>query len=162
MEIRKAQPQDVQYAAQVESVCFPAAEAASPKAIAERIAAFSDHFWMLWDGQTPVGFINGMVTDTPHLEDEMYENTALHNENGAWQMVFGLDVVPEYQHKGYASMLMRHLIDRAKQEKRSGVVLTCKETLIGFYEQFGFVCEGVSESQHGGVCWYEMRLTLKE
>ena len=59
-------------------------------------------------------------------------------------------------------MLMRHLIDRAKQEKRSGVVLTCKEALIGFYEQFGFVCEGVSESQHGGVSWYEMRLTLKE
>ena len=77
-------------------------------------------------------------------------------------MVFGLDVVPGYQHKGYASMLMRHLIDRAKQEKRSGVVLTCKKALIGFYEQFGFVCEGVSGSQHGGVCWYEMRLTLRE
>ena len=62
MEIRKAQPQDAAYAAEVESVCFPAAEAASPKAIAERIAAFSDHFWMLWDGETPVGFINGMKT----------------------------------------------------------------------------------------------------
>ena len=162
MKIRKADRNDIKKLAEVEAACFPPAEAAKEADFRQRLCVFGEHFLLLEENGRLIGFINGMVTDTPHLEDEMYENAALHNENGAWQMVFGLDVVPGYQHKGYASMLMRHLIDRAKQEKRSGVVLTCKEALIGFYEQFGFVCEGVSGSQHGGVCWYEMRLTLKE
>ena len=43
---------------------------------------------------------------------------------------------------------------------RKGIVLTCKERLIGFYAQFGFVDEGVSVSTHGDVVWHQMRLTF--
>ena len=39
-------------------------------------------------------------------------------------------------------------------------MLTCKERLIGFYAQFGFVDEGVSVSTHGDVVWHQMRLTF--
>ena len=41
-------------------------------------------------------------------------------------------------------------------------MLTCKERLLPFYSGFGFVNEGVSGSVHGGVVWYQMRLTFHE
>ena len=44
-----------------------------------------------------------------------------------------------------------------------GVVLTCKDRLIHYYEKFGFVNEGLTaKSTHGGAEWYQMRLYLLE
>ena len=37
-----------------------------------------------------------------------------------------------------------------------------KEGLLPFYGSFGFVNEGISGSVHGGVVWYQMRLTLNQ
>ena len=109
----------------------------------------------------PVGLIDGMVTDCETIEDRLYENARLHNPKGAWQSVFGLAVRPAYRHKGVASQLMRAFIEKARKEGRRGVMLTCKEHLIGFYERFGFVKKGVSASVHGGVVWYDMVLTFQ-
>ena len=56
--------------------------------------------------------------------------------------------------------MLKFYIDKAEQEGRKGLVLTCKDKLVGFYERFGFVSEGVSSSEHGGAVWYQMRLTF--
>jgi len=40
---------------------------------------------------------------------------------------------------------------------KKGLVLTCKEKLIAYYAKFGFENEGISESVHGNVIWYQMR-----
>ena len=48
----------------------------------------------------------------------------------------------------------------AKAQGRRGLVLTCKDRLVHYYAGFGFVSEGVSGSTHGGVVWYQMRLTF--
>ena len=32
--------------------------------------------------------------------------------------------------------------------------------LVGFYAQFGYEDEGISESTHGDVVWHQMRLTF--
>lgn len=50
------------------------------------------------------------------------------------------------------------LIDNARNENRKGLVLTCKKNLICYYEKFGFVSEGRSNSMHGDAIWYQMRL----
>ena len=44
--------------------------------------------------------------------------------------------------------------------KTEHLVLTCKDHLVHYYAKFGFVSEGVSGSTHGGVVWYQMRLTF--
>ena len=147
-------------AALADAVGFPAAEAASKEEFAERIAAYGNHFWLLFKNGKLVSFVDGMVTDTPDLADEMYENAALHDENGAWQMIFGVNTIPECRKKGYAGQLIRCAIEQAKKEGRKGLVLTCKDKLLHYYENFGFVNEGVSKSVHGNVVWYQMRLTL--
>lgn len=75
-------------------------------------------------------------------------------------MVFGLDVLPEYQHQGIAQQLMRAYIAAGRNMAKKSIILTCKEKLIPFYQQFGYVCTGISASTHGGATWYDMVLTL--
>lgn len=161
MEIRYGTMEDLKAVAALEAECFPAAEAATEKDFASRLAAYPNHFWLLWENEKLIGFVNGMVTDIPDLSDEMYEKAKMHDEEGKWQMIFGVNTRPEYQRKGYAERIILRVIEDAKRQKRAGLVLTCKEKLIHYYARFGFVNEGVSESVHGNVVWYQMRLRLE-
>lgn len=105
-------------------------------------------------------FVNGMVSDEPHLLDAMYDDASMHNPHGAWQMIFGVDTLPAYRTRGYAGAVLQHAIDTARAEGRRGVVLTCKDRLVHYYAKFGFADEGISGSTHGNVTWHEMRLTF--
>ena len=161
MNIRYADMSDLAAVTAVEAACFPPAEAATQQDFAQRLRYYSGHFWLMFDGGTLIAFVDGFVTDEPDLTDDMYENAALHNENGAWQMIFGVNTLPEYRQHGYAGELLRRAIDDARKQGRKGLVLTCKERLIHYYARFGFVDEGVSEkSTHGNVVWHQMRLTF--
>ena len=46
------------------------------------------------------------------------------------------------------------------KEERTAILNERKEKLIHYYEKFGFVSEGISNSEHGHVVWYQMRLVL--
>ena len=46
----------------------------------------------------------------------------------------------------------------ARQQGRRGLVLTCKDRLVPYYAKFGFADEGMSDSNHGGVAWHQMRV----
>lgn len=112
------------------------------------------------DGETMVGFVNGLVTREADLRDEMYDDAAMHDEDGDWQMIFGVDTISDYRRQGCAERLLRHVIEEARQQGRKGLVLTCKEKLLHYYAKFGFASEGVSQSTQGNVLWYQMRLTF--
>ena len=160
MEIRTATFKDLDAVSAVEAACFPAAEAATPAEFAERLRHYGGHFWLMFDGEKLIGFVVGMVTDKADLSDDLYAQASLHNENGAWQMIFGVNTLPEYRRRGVAAALLERAIADAKAQGRKGLVLTCKDKLVHYYAKFGFVSEGVSESTHGGVVWYQMRLTF--
>ena len=159
MHIRTAVMADLPAVTAVEAACFPAAEAATEADFAKRLAVYPNHFWLMEnDDGTLVSFVNGLVTDEPHLRDEMYADAGFHDENGAWQMIFGVNTLPEYRRQGLAEQVLRRVIADAKAQGRKGCVLTCKDKLLHYYGKLGFVDEGVSQSTHGGVVWYEMRL----
>ncbi len=161
MKIKHAEKEDIPAIATVEAECFPPAEAATEKEFIERVRYYGNHFWLLYDEEELIAFVDGFVTDEPDLTDEMYENAAMHNESGAWQMIFGVNTLPEYRMHGYAGILIIQAIDDAKTQDRKGLVLTCKERLIPYYAKFGFKDEGISEkSTHGNVVWHQMRLTF--
>lgn len=160
MLIRTATLHDLDAVTAVETECFPPAEAATRADFAHRLTHYGDHFWLMFDGDRLIAFVDGMVTDEADLTDEMYEHAELHNENGAWQMIFGVNTVPEYRKNGYAGELIKRAISDARSQGRKGLVLTCKDRLIHYYAKFGFVNEGVSASVHGNVTWYQMRLAF--
>ena len=158
MEIRKGTLKDLEAIAAVEAACFPAAEAATAEEFAGRLQQYGDHFWLLWEGERLLAFVDGFCTDQPDLTDEMYADASLHRENGAWQMIFGVNTIPACRRQGYAGQLLQQAIADARAQGRKGLILTCKEALVHYYAKFGFVNEGVSGSTHGGVVWYQMRL----
>ena len=156
--IRTATLADLEELTQVEAACFPPAEAATREEFRARLAAYPDHFWLLYDRGRLVSFVNGMVTDEADLRDEMYQDASLHREDGAWQMIFGVNTIPEARRQGYAMELLRRVVHDARAQGREGLVLTCKAALLDYYARLGFVSEGVSRSVHGGAVWYQMRL----
>ena len=160
MLIRTATMEDLEAVAAVEAECFPPAEAATKEAFAKRLEYYGNHFWLMYDGDKLISFVDGFVTDEADLTDEMYEKAELHNVHGAWQMIFGVNTVPSYRKRGCAGKLIKRAIADAKAQGRKGLVLTCKDRLIPYYAKFGFVNEGVSESVHGNAVWNQMRLTF--
>ena len=160
MIIRTATMDDLQAVAAVEAECFPAAEAATEEEFAERLKYYGNHFWLMFEEEKLIAFVDGFVTDEPNLTDEMYEKAELHNENGAWQMIFGVNTIPSHRRHGYAGRLIQRAIEDAKAQGRKGLVLTCKDKLVHYYAKFGFEDYGRSESVHGGAVWYEMRLVF--
>lgn len=159
MEIRHATKHDISAISEVEAKCFPPSEAASEKAFTGRIENYGNHFWLMYENDKLIAFVDGFVTNESDLTDKMFADTTMHNENGAWQMIFGVNTLPEYRNNGYASELLRRAVDEAREQGRKGVVLTCKDKLLPFYARLGFVDEGVTDkSTHGNAVWHQMRI----
>lgn len=140
----------------IETTCFPKEQAASKESLRERLQVFPEHFLLAELEKKPVGYIGGMVSNEKYITDVMYEVARLHDKEGKYQLIFSLAVLPEYQGKGIARFLMENMIDKASQEGREAVSLTCRENLIEFYEKLGFKNHGISVSNHGNVAWYNM------
>ena len=161
MNIKYAMNEDITEIAAVEAECFPPAEAATEKEFVERVKYYGNHFWLMYEAGKLIAFVDGFVTDESDLTDEMYKNAFMHDENGAWQMIFGVNTLPDYRKHGYAGKLICRAIDDARQKGRKGLVLTCKEKLVPYYAKFGFSDEGISDkSTHGNVVWHQMRLVF--
>lgn len=160
MLIRTAGLEDLEAITGVEAECFPASEAAAREEFERRLKFYANHFWLMFDENKLVSFIDGMVTNQRDLTDEMYAKAELHDEQGDWQMIFGVNTIPSHRNKGYAGILLKRVILDAQKQGRKGLVLTCKDKLINYYAKFGFLNEGISESVHGNAVWNQMRLTF--
>ena len=60
MLIRKATVDDLDLVTNIEATCFPLAEAAPREAFKERLKYYAGHFLIAFDGDTPIGFIDGL------------------------------------------------------------------------------------------------------
>ena len=159
LHIRKATLNDLDKISELENICFPESEAATKEIFKGRLNKYANHFLLAEsDNNEIICVVNGLVTDLENLVDEMYAVPDYHNENGKWQMIFGVETHPRYQKTGIATKVLSCFIDNAKKEGRAGIVLTCKKELVPFYKKFGFDDEGVSKSEHGDAIWYQMRL----
>lgn len=161
MRIRTAAIEDLSALTGIEAQCFPAAEAATEADLYERLSAYPNHFWLLEKQGQIISFVNGMATDEPDLKDEMYHDASFHKSDGEWQMIFGVNTLPDFRRQGFAGTLIEHVIQVSKATGKSGLVLTCKANLIPYYAKFDFINEGAADSSHGGAAWYQMRLTFK-
>lgn len=157
-KIRTATIDDLDEITELERLCFNEKERADRDSFCDRLSTFPNHFYILeLDGKI-AALVNGSVAVPHDLTDEMYHDVSLHDENGDWQMIFGVETHPDYRHRGLSSILLQYAVDDARKSKRKGVVLTCKKELIPFYKKNGFTIEGMSDSTHGGAQWYQMSI----
>ena len=124
MKIRTATIEDLDAVTAVEAECFPAAEAATKEEFRDRLSHYGSHFWLMFEEDRLIAFVDGMVTDESDLTDEMYEKAQMHDENGAWQMIFGVNTIPAFRNRGCAGQLIQRAIEDARSQGRKGLVLT--------------------------------------
>ncbi|WP_094607872.1 hypothetical protein SPSIL_056170 [Sporomusa silvacetica DSM 10669] len=158
--IRRVQLNDVDRVTEIEAICFPITEAATRQSFEDRITVFPEYFLVAEVEGLVIGFINGCVTNSSVIYDELFYSTEHHIPDGKNVAIFGLDVIPGYRRIGIAARLMKHFIQLAKHTGRKSVILTCKEQLVHYYKSFGYVNNGVSKSTHGGAEWFDMTLVL--
>lgn len=158
--IRYVKAEDLDRLAEIEAASYPKAEAAGRESIKKRMESFPECFWILEEDGIIKSFINGMATDEEDLTDIMYDDASMHKENGDWQMIFSVVTEKPYRGQGLANQVMNKVIEDSKARGRKGIVLTCKDGLRLFYEEFGYKDEGISQSNHGDTIWYKMRMTF--
>ena len=70
-------------------------------------------------------------------------------------------VFPEYQNKGYGMELMKHYFELGKSLETKSFRLVCKESLLGYYNKFGF--KVLEKNEHKRVQNdYVMEIRVKE
>lgn len=162
-EFRDIRPEEAERAAEIEQIVFPANEAVMPDDVKEQAAVAPDLFLVAIDKATGeiAGFLNGIATNETEFRDEFFTDKSLHEPEGSNVMLLGLDVVPEYQHHGLGTEIMRQYCMREKARGRKRIVLTCLPRLVGMYTKMGFSDLGMSSSSWGGESWHEMEIRFK-
>jgi ribosomal protein S18 acetylase RimI-like enzyme len=160
MIIRQVEEKDLNQLITLENKGFTPAEAASKDAFITRINTIPDTFIIAQENEEIIGYVNGPVISAPFITDDLFKKTISNPEAGGHQSILGIVVNPNHHHKGIASMLLREFEKQAQDKQRLTVTLTCKEELIPFYEKNGYVNQGVAESQHAGVQWFNMSKEL--
>lgn len=126
MRIRTADLSDLKEIARVEAACFPAAEAATEEEFEKRLTFYKDHFWLMFEEEKLIAFVDGMVTNQEDLTDEMYEKAEMHDEKGDWQMIFGVNTLPSYRKHGYAGELSKERLQMQKSREERDLSLPAR------------------------------------
>lgn len=157
---RTAERDDLPACHTIEALCFPPCEAAWTSSIRNRIEEYPEGFLLAeLDGKV-VGQCNSGATHKDDITDEEFKKLIGHDADGANIVIFSLSVLPEHQSKGLGGKLLDKFIVQARRLNKKRVLLLCKEELIGFYANHGFVDNGISDSDHGDTVWHEMALEL--
>lgn len=160
--IRTVEEQDLDRCFEIESVSYSGDEAATRDKILKRIKNYPEGFIVLENDREIIGFINSGATHEVKLSDEAFKELVGHDPEGKYVVILSVVVHPDYQGKGMASKLMSNFIDRMKALGKSDIYLICQTELIDMYARYGFVSLGASDSDHGGLSWYEMSLSLRD
>lgn len=160
LKIRNATIKDLSDIVKIEHLCFSIEEAATKESTEKRIHLIPDSYFVAEENSVIMGLINGPVIQTRFITDDLFSDIKENPATGGHQSILGLAVDPHNQKRGIASKLLSRLEKEAIVKKRETITLTCKENLIPFYENRGYLNNGVSSSAHGGVTWYNMSKRL--
>ncbi len=158
--ICQADLSDIDELHEIESLSFSPEKAASYEAFKYRLEKFPQWFFKAVLDSRIVGLIDGSCSVQPYITDELYESGGAFDDSAENLLIYGLAVHPQYRGMRIAHRLMEHFIGAARAAGKKHISLTCKESLIGFYESLGYSCHGLSESVLGNVVSYDMELYL--
>lgn len=158
--ISNAAISDIDALHEIEALSFSEEKAASYEAFEYRLSNFPQWFYKAEYKGKIVGLIDGSPSNKKYITDDLYQADGGFDEQGENLLIFGLAVHPDFRKQGIAHKLMKHILSIAKEHGKKRVSLTCKETLITFYESFGYKNHGISESVIGDITSYDMEIDL--
>ncbi|HEX6305343.1 MAG TPA: GNAT family N-acetyltransferase [Anaerolineales bacterium] len=159
MIIRQVTRNDLDQCFKIESDSY-GPEGAPRERIARRIDLYPQGFLVAELHQQIVGFVNSGATNKDDLSDEALKDMVGHDAEGKNIVIFSLAVDPKYRDKGISKLLMKEFIRRSVKLNKQNILLLCQPELITYYQIYGFIHRGLSQSNHGGLRWHEMVLPL--
>jgi len=160
LSIRCAKESDLDRCFEIENVAYAGEEAATKEKILQRIKTYPEGFLVLENSTEIIGFINSGATHKVALSDEAFKELIGHDPEGEHIVIMSVVIHPQYQGKSLTSLLMEHFINAMHKLGKKEIYLICQTELITMYAKYGFVHLGESDSDHGGLSWHEMSLSL--
>lgn len=111
------------------------------------------------DGEI-VGFINSGCAHDVVMSDEAFKELVGHDPAAPNVVIMSVVVDPAQQGKGYAKLLMDAFIARMQAAGKQTIHLMCKEQHVPLYQKLGYQYVKPSPSDHGGMAWHEMIMSL--
>ena len=145
---------------EIEKAAYAGEEAATKEKILQRIQTYPEGFIVLENNNEVIGFINSGATHKVALSDDEFKELIGHDPSGKHIVIMSVVVHPSFQGKGMAGQLMESFIETMKQSGKADIYLICQTELIDMYTKYGFIYLGQSDSDHGGLSWHEMSLSL--
>jgi ribosomal protein S18 acetylase RimI-like enzyme len=158
--IRQVNLKDLDRCFEIETIAYAGEEAASKEKISRRIKVYPEGFIVKEHKGEVIGFINSGACHQVELSDHEFKQLIGHDPKGKHIVIMSVVVHPQYQKQGFAKKLMQAFITHMKQMNKSDIYLMCQTELIDMYASFGFKYVAESKSDHGGLSWHEMVLSL--
>lgn len=160
LTIRRAKESDLDRCFEIENDAYAGEEAATKEKILKRIQTYPEGFIVLENTEEIIGFINSGATHKVELSDEEFKALVGHDPSGAHIVIMSVVIHPKYQGNSFTSLLMKSFINTMKEMGKTELYLICQTELVTLYAKYGFVHLGESDSDHGGLSWHEMSLSL--
>jgi len=157
---RQATPADVDRCYEIEITAYEGDEAATREKIATRINRYPEGFLCMELEGNVIGFINAGCAWDVVMSDEEFKELVGHDPAAPNAVIMSVVVDPAHQGKGYSSLLMREFVSQMKAMNKKTLHLMCKDRHVDLYAHFGYQYIRPSASDHGGMAWHEMMMTL--
>ncbi|EET1435697.1 TPA: GNAT family N-acetyltransferase [Escherichia coli] len=157
---RQATPVDVNRCYEIETLAYEGDEAATREKIAIRIQRYPQGFMCMELNGEVAGFINAGCAWEVVMSDEAFKELVGHDPDAPNAVIMSVVVHPDFQGKGYSSLMMREFVARMKVMHKKTIHLMCKDRHVDLYAHFGYRYVKPSASDHGGMAWHEMVMAL--
>lgn len=160
MQIRYATLRDLAQVSQLEQSSFKTDEQIADKVLETYLSDYSQTCLVMEDEGAVIGYLLSLATPSHRVTDSIFfVEKGSQIGSGTHLAIASLVVSSAYKGQGIGTLLLASLKEVATVEGYKGISLTCKESLVSYYEQSGFEDCGVSASQFGGRTWYDMYWT---
>ena len=157
---RRPIPDDAEQCFEIETSAYEGDEAATLERIEKRIAQYPEGFLILDIGGKIAGFINSGCAFDVVMSDEEFKELVGHDPAAPNVVIMSVVVDPAEQGKGYSKLLMQRFIQQMRGMGKETIHLMCKDQHVPLYEKMGYRYVKPSASDHGGMAWHEMIMTL--
>ncbi|OLS60374.1 GNAT family N-acetyltransferase [Pseudomonas putida] len=160
LHFRHPLPADAERCFAIETGAYEGDEAATLEKIRTRIGEYPQGFLILEvDGQV-AGFINSGCAHEVVMSDEAFKELVGHDPAAPNVVIMSVVVDPAFQGKGYAKALMTEFVRQMKVLNKATIHLMCKQQHVDLYRRMGYQYVQPSPSEHGGMSWHEMIMSL--